>query len=107
MFKKNTILNKKCKIKVWLLLGTAMTLCLFFNLKAQQLPLYSQYSFNAFLLNPAVAGAEGYTAINLTSREQWLGIEDAPRTYALSLQTRIMKNSATNAPVRKKYRLRS
>jgi hypothetical protein len=43
---------------------------LIFNqtLTSQQLPIFSQYTFNAFLLNPAVAGAEGYTAINLTSR---------------------------------------
>jgi type IX secretion system PorP/SprF family membrane protein len=72
---------------------------------AQQLPLYSQYTFNAFLLNPAVAGSEGYTSFNLTSREQWFGIEGAPRTYALSLQTRIMKRSfiQKEASVKKRY----
>jgi len=74
--------------------------------KAQQLPLYSQYSFNAFLLNPAVAGSEGYTSVNLTSREQWFGVEGAPRTYAISLQTRIMKRSfiEKNTPIKKKLR---
>lgn len=60
---------------------------------AQQVPLYSQYTMNGFLLNPAVAGSEGYTAINLTAREQWLGLKDAPRTHALSGQTRLLKNS--------------
>jgi type IX secretion system PorP/SprF family membrane protein len=62
-------------------------------LKAQQVPLYSQYTMNGFLLNPAVAGSEGYTAINLTAREQWLGLKDAPKTHALSGQTRLLKNS--------------
>ncbi|HEY4788176.1 MAG TPA: type IX secretion system membrane protein PorP/SprF, partial [Bacteroidales bacterium] len=42
---------------------------------AQQQPAYSQYTFNGFLLNPAVAGSEGYTSINVTTREQWVGIE--------------------------------
>ena len=60
---------------------------------AQQVPLYSQYMMNGFLLNPAVAGSEGYTAINLTAREQWLGLKDAPKTHAVSGQTRILKNS--------------
>jgi type IX secretion system PorP/SprF family membrane protein len=61
--------------------------------EAQQVPLYSQYTMNGFLLNPAVAGAEGYTAINLTAREQWIGLKDAPMTHALSGQTRLLKNS--------------
>jgi type IX secretion system PorP/SprF family membrane protein len=75
------------------------------KLNGQQLPLYSQYTFNAFLLNPAVAGAEGYNAINLTTREQWLGVEGAPRTYALSFQTRIMKRSfiEKSASVKKRH----
>jgi type IX secretion system PorP/SprF family membrane protein len=74
-------------------------------ISAQQLPLFSQYSFNAFLLNPAVAGAEGYTAINLTNREQWLGVEGAPQTGVVSVQTRIMKRKyiETDASVRRRY----
>jgi len=60
---------------------------------AQQVPLYSQYMMNGFLLNPAVAGSEGYTAINLTAREQWLGLKNAPKTHAISGQTRLLKNS--------------
>lgn len=60
---------------------------------AQQVPLYSQYMLNGFLLNPATAGSEGYTAVNLTAREQWIGFAESPSTYALSFQTRIMKNS--------------
>jgi len=59
----------------------------------QQVPLYSQYMLNGFLLNPAIAGSEGYTAVNLTAREQWIGMEHAPGTYALSFQTRLMKKS--------------
>jgi type IX secretion system PorP/SprF family membrane protein len=60
---------------------------------AQQVPLYSQYLLNGFLINPAVAGSEGYTAVNLTAREQWIGMDHAPGTYALSFQTRILKKS--------------
>ena len=74
-------------------------------LYAQQLPLFSQYTFSAFLLNPAAAGAEGYTAINLTSRSQWTGVEGAPTTGIFSIQSRIMKRNyvETNASIRKRY----
>jgi type IX secretion system PorP/SprF family membrane protein len=58
---------------------------------AQQLPLYSQYLYNRFLINPAVAGSDGFTSMNITAREQWVGYSGAPRTYSLSWQTRILK----------------
>jgi len=64
-----------------------------FSAGAQQLPLYSQYLFNKYLLNPSVAGNDGFTSYNLTAREQWLGYSGAPRTYSFSFQTRLMKRS--------------
>jgi len=62
----------------------------------QQLPLYSQYLYNKFLINPAHAGSDGFTSFNITAREQWVGYSGAPRTYSLSFQTRLLK---------KRYRL--
>jgi type IX secretion system PorP/SprF family membrane protein len=61
--------------------------------RAQQVPMYSQYVMNGFLINPSLAGVDGYTTINLTVREQWVGFTGAPQTYAASFQTRILKNS--------------
>jgi len=60
---------------------------------SQQLPIYSQYLFNKFLINPAVAGSDGYTSFNLTAREQWIGYSGAPRTFSFSMQTRMLKKS--------------
>jgi type IX secretion system PorP/SprF family membrane protein len=79
------------------------------TLNAQQLPVYSQYMMNSFLLNPAVAGHEGYTAINVTAREQWLGLKDAPGTYAVSFQSRLLKNSyiSRSASIRRRKRVMS
>lgn len=73
---------------------------------SQQSPVYSQYMLNGFLLNPAVAGSEGYTAVNLTVREQWVGLMNGPSTYALSFQTRLMKQSqiSRSKSVRKRGR---
>ncbi len=64
-----------------------------FSLKAQQVPMYSQYVMNGFLINPSYAGNDGYTTVNLTAREQWLGIPSSPSTYAVSFQTRLLKTS--------------
>jgi type IX secretion system PorP/SprF family membrane protein len=58
---------------------------------AQQMPLFSQYLYNKFLINPAVAGSDGYTTIDLAVREQWVGISKAPHTYSLSVQKRFLK----------------
>jgi type IX secretion system PorP/SprF family membrane protein len=59
----------------------------------QQLPIYSQYLYNKILINPAVAGSDGYTSFSLTAREQWVGYSGAPRTFSFSAQTRMMKRN--------------
>ena len=66
--------------------------------------MYSQYIMNGFLINPSLAGRDGYTTVNLTVREQWVGLPNAPSTYAASFQTRILKNSyiSKSTAVRKK-----
>ncbi len=77
---------------------------IFGTAEAQQLPMYSQYIMNGFLVNPSFTGADGYTSVNLTVREQWVGMADAPSTYALSFQTRLLRNSyiSKNTTVKKK-----
>jgi type IX secretion system PorP/SprF family membrane protein len=78
-------------------------------LGAQQLPAYSQYTFNKFLLNPGAAGSDGYTTINLVAREQWVGLEGTPKTHAITIDSRLLRNSfiSKNVSVRKKKRLSS
>lgn len=51
---------------------------------SQQLPQYSQYMHNLYVVNPASAGMNDYLDVNLSFRQQWTGIDDAPRTYYLS-----------------------
>ncbi len=74
------------------------------SLNAQQVPAYSQYVMNGFLINPSYAGNDGYTSVNLTAREQWLGLANSPSNYAVSFQTRILKTSfiQKSTSVRKK-----
>jgi type IX secretion system PorP/SprF family membrane protein len=63
------------------------------NLIAQQLPTYTQYLNNGFLINPAIAGSDGYTSFNATYRKQWMGLENSPTTYSFSGQTRLLRKS--------------
>ena len=63
------------------------------TISAQQIPLLSQYMFNGFLVNPAVAGADGYTSVTLTAREQWLGLAGAPKTHIIAFQGRLTRNN--------------
>jgi len=53
----------------------------------QQLPHYSMYMANNFVLNPAAAGIERYTDLRLAARMQWTGVTDAPRTAYLTLHS--------------------
>lgn len=62
---------------------------------SQQMPIYSQYLLNDYLINPAAAGSDGYTSINITSRQQWKGLTGAPEINSLSFQTRILKRRTT------------
>ena len=71
-----------------------IVLCFFSGVAvAQQAPVYSQYIMNGFLINPSLAGRDGYTTVNLTVREQWIGMKGAPGTYAASFQTSIPQNN--------------
>jgi type IX secretion system PorP/SprF family membrane protein len=78
-----------CKVKKGLLIIVALLLAV--RMDAQDLPIYGQYLFNKYLINPAVAGSDGYTSINLTTRQQWTGYLGAPQTYSLSMQGRLLK----------------
>jgi type IX secretion system PorP/SprF family membrane protein len=54
-------------------------------LQAQQLPQLSQFMINDFSINPAIAGMNDYYQIKTSVRNQWVGIEDAPKTTLLSI----------------------
>jgi type IX secretion system PorP/SprF family membrane protein len=47
---------------------------------AQQDPVYSQYMYNQFAINPAYAGINDVICLNATARNQWVGIDGAPNT---------------------------
>ncbi len=59
---------------------------------AQQLPQYSQYILNRYVINPASAGSEQYFVGQTNYRNQWEGITDAPSTYILSVNGPLASN---------------
>lgn len=59
---------------------------------AQQLPQFSQYIYNDFLLNPAIAGTKDYAPVNLSARMQWVGFNNAPTMQLGSIHGALTKN---------------
>ena len=54
------------------------------GLQAQQMPHYTQYMFNDFVVNPAIAGIYDYFQIRTNHRFQWVGLLDPPMTNSIS-----------------------
>jgi type IX secretion system PorP/SprF family membrane protein len=48
---------------------------------AQQVPTFTQYFNNPLILNPAIAGTRNALAMDVSTRQQWMGVKDAPKSY--------------------------
>ena len=59
---------------------------------AQQDPNYTQYMYNMNVMNPAYAGSKENMAGSFMYRQQWVGLEGAPKTATFSLHSPIGKN---------------
>ena len=58
---------------------------------AQQMPQYSQYLRNQFMVNPAAAGVYDFVDVTMGGRWQWVGFGDEPRTAYLSITSPVTK----------------
>lgn len=56
---------------------------------SQTKPMFSQYMFNMLNMNPAYAGIRNTTNITALGRDQWVGIDGAPKTGSISADTRL------------------
>ncbi len=56
---------------------------------AQQDAQYTQYMYNTISVNPAYAGSRGVMSIMGLHRSQWVGLDGAPRTQTLTINTPI------------------
>lgn len=57
------------------------------NVSAQQDPQYSLYMFNPLGVNPGYAGSREVLSAVLIHRSQWVGLDGAPETQALAINT--------------------
>ena len=73
--------------KVLVLLGGLLLVC--GTVVAQQDAQYTQYMFNTMSVNPAYAGSRGQLSIGALYRSQWVGLEGAPKTQTLNIQSPI------------------
>ncbi len=62
-----------------------MLMAFSFKVKSQQDVQFSQYVFNGMILNPGYTGYREQTNLNLVYRNQWTGLEGAPKTLTASL----------------------
>ncbi len=62
------------------------------NINAQQDPQYTQYMYNMNVINPAYAGSSDATSIGILYRDQWRGIEGAPKTGTMNIHFPAGKN---------------
>jgi type IX secretion system PorP/SprF family membrane protein len=74
------------------LLILVLFLAAFYDLKAQQEPLLSAFHTQMNLVNPAFAGHKQGSEIGITSRNQWVSIENAPRRQFLTFSSERKNN---------------
>ena len=56
---------------------------------AQQDPQYTHYMLNTIVINPAYAGAGNVLSVAALHRSQWIGLDGAPETQTLSVESPI------------------
>lgn len=83
---KNNSLNISKNKGVFIVL---LTMLLSHFSYAQQDAQFTNYMYNTLSFNPAYAGSRGTTSIYLSQRSQWVGIDGAPTTNALSYHSPI------------------
>lgn len=57
-----------------------------YSVFGQQLPQQTQFLFNQYAFNPAFAGVTDSWEAVVNNRYQWVGIDDAPRTFTMTAQ---------------------
>ena len=49
---------------------------------SQQIPIFSLYNENGYVINPAITGSSGHPVASVSYRDQWSGIQDRPKTFS-------------------------
>jgi type IX secretion system PorP/SprF family membrane protein len=70
---------------------TFLILALSFSTWSQQIAQYSQWSFNQFAINPALAGVKRCLDVRTAARLQWAGFEGAPESGLFTINAPLKK----------------
>ena len=62
------------------------------QLSGQMFPLSDHYAVNALAINPAYAGCQDALSLTTSYRDQWVGFNDAPKSYILSVHTPVFND---------------
>ena len=62
------------------------------QLSGQMFPLSDHYVVNALAINPAFAGCQDALSLTTSYRDQWVGFNDAPKSYILSVHTPVFND---------------
>ncbi|MBK7936184.1 MAG: type IX secretion system membrane protein PorP/SprF [Lewinellaceae bacterium] len=71
---------------------TIMLIAAGYSAGAQQEPQYTQFMFNKLAYNPAYAGSFESPTLTAIYRNQWMGLEGAPKTQVISYNQRAAGN---------------
>ena len=83
--------NKNRSMIVIRLVLTLFSVILFSDAKAQSEPMFTQYMFNEPFLNPAFVGSHECISVTALYRNQWVGIEGAPKTQTFNIHAPVNK----------------
>lgn len=85
-----TVFNSKIRSSKQITLLVFFAAILFSgSVKGQQDAQYTQYMYNTTSVNPGYAGSRGHLSIVGLHRSQWVGLDGAPRTQTLSINSPI------------------
>jgi type IX secretion system PorP/SprF family membrane protein len=69
-------------------------LAIFYSLQlsGQMFPLSDHYAVNALAINPAFAGCHDALSLTTSYRDQWVGFNDSPKSYILSVHAPVFND---------------
>src|SRR6267154_3046411 len=73
------------------ILISAVSMCAGLVAIAQQKPHYTQYILNPYIINPAITGIENYTDMKFSIRNQWVGLNGAPKSVYFTIHSPLGK----------------
>jgi type IX secretion system PorP/SprF family membrane protein len=80
--KTKIMLQSKMRAALFVFVNSVLVLPLSES-SAQQVPIFSLYYENGYVLNPGITGYEGLGITSASYRHQWTKVNDAPRTFTV------------------------